>query len=264
VVFTHGYTGTFTDYTFIAEDLASRGYIIASVDHTYEATAVEFPDGRFVKSVLGSHLANTWRGDDATLSFAGSVRLQDLKFVLNELERLNSRVNDPFGGRLDLARLAIAGHSAGGAIAFQALEGDARFKAAVILDGFLPTALVHPTHSAVLIVSAGRELAPADQCTLWNNLHGHRLFVNLKGAEHLTPSDALWLAKGAIKTGPMGPDRTVAAIRDYVAAFLDTNLRDRPVHPLLTGPSSVYSDATVTTEDQPACSQLAGESARQH
>jgi dienelactone hydrolase len=254
VVFTHGYTGTFTDYTFIAEDLASRGYVIASVDHTYEATAVEFPDGRFVKSVLGSHLANTWRGDDATLSFAGSVRLQDLRFVLNHLERLNSRADDPFGGKLDVSRLAIAGHSAGGAIAFQALEGDARFKVAVILDGYLPTALVHPTHAPVLVVSARRELATPDHCTLWTNLHGPRLFVNLSGAEHLTPSDALWLAKGAIQTGPMGPDRTVAAIRDYVAAFLDTNLRDRSVHPLLTGPSSIYPDATVTTGDQPACS----------
>src|SRR6185437_11309211 len=50
VVFTHGYTGTFTDYTFIFEDLASRGYVVASVDHTYEATAVAFPDGRFVHS----------------------------------------------------------------------------------------------------------------------------------------------------------------------------------------------------------------------
>ena len=255
VVFTHGYTGTFTDYTFIAEDLASRGYVIASVDHTYEATAVEFPDGRFVKSVLGSHLAKTWRGDDATLSFAGSVRLQDLKFVVNELEHLNSRADDPFGGKLDLSRLAIAGHSAGGAIAFQALEGDARFKAAVILDGYLPTALVHPTHAPVLVLSAGRELAIPDHCTLWTNLHGHRLFVNLNGAEHLTPSDELWLAKGAIKTGPMGPDRTVAAIRDYIAAFLDTNLRERPAHPLLTGPSSIYPDATITTRDQPACSQ---------
>src|SRR5262249_10051558 len=34
VVFSHGYTGTFTDYTFIFEDLASRGYVVASVDHT--------------------------------------------------------------------------------------------------------------------------------------------------------------------------------------------------------------------------------------
>jgi predicted dienelactone hydrolase len=46
VVFTHGYTGTFTDYTFLFEDLASRGYVVAAVDHTYEATAVEFLDGR--------------------------------------------------------------------------------------------------------------------------------------------------------------------------------------------------------------------------
>jgi len=45
VVFTPGYTGTFTDYTFLFEDLASRGYVVASVDHTYEATAVAFPDG---------------------------------------------------------------------------------------------------------------------------------------------------------------------------------------------------------------------------
>ncbi len=43
VVFTPGYTGTFTDYTFLFEDLASRGYVVASIDHTYEATAVEFP-----------------------------------------------------------------------------------------------------------------------------------------------------------------------------------------------------------------------------
>ncbi len=53
ILFSHGYTGAFTDYTFIFEDLASRGYVVASVDHTYEATAVEFPDGRFVKSVFG-------------------------------------------------------------------------------------------------------------------------------------------------------------------------------------------------------------------
>jgi hypothetical protein len=45
------------------------------------------------------------------------------------------------------------------AIAFRALEGDARFKVAVILEGYLPTALVHPTHAPVLVVSARRSLA---------------------------------------------------------------------------------------------------------
>jgi len=71
VVFTHGYTGTFTDYTFLFEDLASRGYVVAAVDHTYEATAVEFLDGRLVKSVFGSHLAeNTLRRDGQSFSLS--------------------------------------------------------------------------------------------------------------------------------------------------------------------------------------------------
>src|SRR5215467_11610773 len=70
VVFTHGYTGTFTDYTFLFEDLASHGYVIASVDHTYEATAVDFPDGRLVESISGSYLANIAGNDERELAFA--------------------------------------------------------------------------------------------------------------------------------------------------------------------------------------------------
>src|SRR5262249_41745061 len=64
VMFSHGYTGTFTDYTFLFEDLASRGYVVASVNHTYEATAVEFPDGRFIESIPGSHLADIAGNDE--------------------------------------------------------------------------------------------------------------------------------------------------------------------------------------------------------
>src|SRR5438876_9673218 len=71
--------------------------------------------------------------------------------------------------------------------------------------------------------------------------------MNLKGADHVTPSDLVWLAKGAIKTGTMGPEKTVAAIRDYIAAFLDTNLRSEPEGPLLTGPSAEYPEASLTT-----------------
>lgn len=249
VVFTPGYTATFTDYTFIFEDLASRGYVVASVDHTYEATAVEFPDGRFAESVLGSHLGATWRGDNETLSFATSVRLDDLRFVVDELERLNAQTGSPFAGGLDMSRVALAGHSMGGATAFLSVEEEPRFKAGIIIDGFVPSALIKTTHTPVLILAAGREKWSSDECRLWNDLAGPRLAVNLTGTEHVTPSDAVWLAKGAIKTGEMGSEETIAAIRDYIAAFLDANLRGQPSDPLLTGPSSEYPDAAVTIQN---------------
>jgi len=255
VVFTPGYTATFTDYTFLFEDLASRGYVVASVDHTYEATAVELPGGRLVASVFGSHLGGKLRGDDQALSFATSVRLGDLKFVVNELQRLNVQVNSPFAGKLDVSHIAVAGHSMGGATAFLAVEQEPRFKAGVIIDGFVPQALIHATQTPVLILGMGRETWTDDECHLWGSLRGPRQAVNLQGAEHVTPSDAVWLAKYAINAGTVGPDRTVAAVRDYIAAFLDANLRDRLMDLLLSGPSSDYPDAAVTTQNQLLCSE---------
>jgi hypothetical protein len=45
------------------------------------------------------------------------------------------------------------------------------------------------------------------------------------------------------------------AVRDYIAAFLDSNLRGKPSGALLTGPSSDYPDAEVTTQTQSLCSK---------
>lgn len=256
VVFTHGYTGTFTDYTFLSEDLASRGYVVASVDHTYEATAVEFPDGRFVKSVFGSHLAeSTWRRDEESLALAASVRAKDLKFVLDELARLNNEASSPFTGKLDLTKIAVAGHSLGGLAALLGFQEDERFKAAVLLDARLPDGRARLTKTPVLVLTTGREEWSREECRLWGDLHGPRFALNLKGTEHLTPTDAVWLAKGAVKTGSMGTEKTIEALRNYIAAFLDANLRGRQFDPVLTGPSPNYPDAEVTTETQSMCSK---------
>jgi predicted dienelactone hydrolase len=244
-VFTHGYTGTFTDYTFLFEDLGSRGYVVASVNHTYEATAVEFPNGRLVESVLGSHLGKNAHSSQQELAFAVSVRLNDLKFVVDELQSLNSQANGPFAGRLDTSKVAIAGHSIGGLMAILAMQEEPRFKAGIVLDGVAPDALSQITQAPVLLLNASDEVWSDSACSLWNSLRGARFAVNLKGAEHLTPTDAVWLARGAVKTGTMGANKTIAAVRDYVAAFLDANLLGRPLNPLLTGPSPDYPDASI-------------------
>jgi dienelactone hydrolase len=258
VVFTHGYTGTFTDYTFIFEDLASRGYVVASVDHTYEATAVEFPDGRFVHSGFGSHLGSRLLEDETALSLALTVRLADLKFVRNELERMNTTAHGPFAGKLDTTKVALAGHSMGGLAASLGVQRDRRFRAGVILDvhdGKVPDAVVRATATPVLILASGRKQWTENECKLWSSLRGSRFAVNLEGAEHLTTSDAVWLFKDAIKTGAMGPEKAVSAVRDYIAAFLDANLQGKSLQPLLAGPSSDYPDATVTTQMQSLCGE---------
>lgn len=256
VVFTHGYTGTFTDYTFLFEDLASRGYVVAAVDHTYEATAVEFFDGRLVKSLFGSHLAeDTLRADSQAFSLAVSVRLKDLAFIMDELRRLNAGADRAFSGKLDMSRVALAGHSLGATAALLGVEQEPRFRVGIIIDGGVPDASVRVIQKPVLLLAMGREQWSDEECRLWSDLRGPRLAVNFEGAEHVTPSDAVWLAKYTVKTGTMGPEKTIEALRNYIATFLDANLRGRQFDPLLTGPSSDYPDAAVTTQKQLLCSE---------
>jgi pimeloyl-ACP methyl ester carboxylesterase len=255
VVFTHGYTGTFTDYTFLFEDLASRGYVVASVNHTYEATAVQFADGRLAKSLVGSRFATAPQLDDKTVSFAVAARIRDLKFVMDEFQRMDSDPKDAFRGRLDLGRVAVAGHSLGGLTAMLGLEMEPRFRAAVSLDGITPGALFGSTGKPVLLLFAGRNAWDQQTCHVWNQLQGPRVALNLKGADHLTPSDAVWLARGAVRTGSMGMEKTVEAIRKYVADFLDSNLKGDVPHQLSTGDSSEYPDVSVTTEADSPCAR---------
>src|SRR6202042_2990053 len=46
VVLSPGFTMPRSTLTALAEDLASHGYVVAGIDHTYESDATAFPDGR--------------------------------------------------------------------------------------------------------------------------------------------------------------------------------------------------------------------------
>ncbi len=140
-------------------------------------------------------------------------------------------------------------------VALLGVEQEPRFKAGITIDGDVPEALVRETETPLLILTAGREHRSKNECRLWDNLLGPRVAVNFPGTEHITPSDAVWLAKYAVKTGDMGPDKTVEAVRNYIAAFLEANLRGKPLDSLLTGPSLDYPDVTVITQEQSLCSE---------
>jgi pimeloyl-ACP methyl ester carboxylesterase len=255
VIFTPGYTATFTDYTFLFEDLASRGYVVASIDHTYEATAVEFPDGRLVKSVLGSHLLGTERGDDQTLALAAQVRVRDVESVLDELRRQNDQSASPFAGRLDMARVSLAGHSLGGLTALLTVQEDARFNAAVVLDGVLPVGLVKTTQTPTLLITGGSGTWYDDLCNVWNKLNGQRQVVNLVGADHLTPSDLAWLTPNAVKAGSAGPENAMSAVRESTASFLDAAVRGSTPESWKGVGAINYSGVTVVTQNTPQCTK---------
>src|SRR5215470_5891321 len=250
VLASHGYTGMLTDYTFLFEDLASHGYVVASIAHTYESTAVEFPDGKLITSAFGTHLLEgSLRMDEKRLKLARSLREGDINLVSAQLRRW-SESGGALSGRLDLEKIGALGHSLGADTVMVGLK-DPEVKAAVLLDPVaLSAASTASSSKPVLLVSDGRPEWSVPECVLWNNLHGEKRAILFPGADHFASSDAVWLATSIAgihsETGVVGPERMIAATRTAVAAFFDWQLSESPPGRLLNGLSTEYSDLVVT------------------
>jgi predicted dienelactone hydrolase len=128
------------EYTSNVEDLASHGYVVAVLYPTYSVPVTVFSDGSVVEMTPagirsedeppGTSEEQTDRDRDAI----GAVWTADVRFALDSLSELNRR--DPLlEDHLELDRVGVYGHSFGGATAAEVLRTDARFKAAINMDG---------------------------------------------------------------------------------------------------------------------------------
>jgi predicted dienelactone hydrolase len=230
VVLSPGFSFPRSSLTGLAEDLASRGYAVAAVDHTYEASAITFPDGR----VTGC-LACERELDGPAV--AGN-RAADLSFVADELTGSEW---------IDGDRIAVVGHSLGGAAAARAVQADPRFLAGVNMDGTFRPAVAEDLDRPLLMLGAekhGRPGADESWDATWPRLTGWKRWLSVAGTAHSSFTDYSILAEqlGVEPPGePMTGDRTAQITRDYVAAFANLHLRERP-QPLLDGPSPRYPE----------------------
>ena len=139
LVFSHGFGMMSRTYTAQLEDLASHGYVVAAIAHTYETLAVVFPDGR-----VAAFADEPWRAnsgtEEASIAY-GNVRSRawadDMRFVLDRLRREDERREGqpPFAGHLDFGRVGAFGHSSGGRAAALVCALPARAQACLNQDG---------------------------------------------------------------------------------------------------------------------------------
>ena len=91
VIVSHGYPGNRYLMSHLAENIASKGYVVASIEHK-DSTYRD-------KAAFGSTLVN---------------RPLDVTFVVNEMERLGAAAGSFLSGRVDASKTAIIGYSMGG------------------------------------------------------------------------------------------------------------------------------------------------------
>ena len=140
ILFSHGFGLTRDSNTAQCEELASHGYIVVGVSHTYSSCIVQFPDGRLVDGLtsMAKRLGGKALTEDSRLLEQEiEIWATDVRFVLDQLEQFDRDRTSPFYQRIDKENIGIFGHSLGGVTAAQMCHRDARVKAGVDLDGLL-------------------------------------------------------------------------------------------------------------------------------
>ncbi|MFI6478223.1 alpha/beta hydrolase family protein [Nonomuraea sp. NPDC050663] len=244
VLFGSGDGGPRTLGTTLVEDLASRGYLVVTVDHTYEADQVEFPGRRLVRALpLPAKL--TPEVIEKLLAKHARARLADMRFVLDQvgvLARGRGIGAVPVGmpGAPDMTRVGALGQSLGGSVAAQLTRDDRRVDAGVNLDGAYVGEVAERGVARPFMQLAAethtRESEPSWK-SFWRASTGWKRELRFKGAAHgsFTDLQAL-LPQVAARVpgvpladfvGMADPGRSVAAQRAYVAAFFDLHLRGK-------------------------------------
>jgi dienelactone hydrolase len=257
-------------YTSLAEDLASHGYVVVGSDSPHTTAGVAYTDGRVVRrSPAGapSESAPGRRSDlapgqpnDLALPVT-AVWVDDNRFLVNRLEALNASNASRFAGRLDLAAVGALGHSYGGAAALQFCAEDQRCKAGVDIDGApLGSVVMRGIDKPFLFFVADRpgfdtpagQLRTDEQALfaafqrLRTTIPSTPGLLRLRESRHYNFSDQallsephLWRFVGAI--GAIDPTRAIEVTRRYVRAFFDTHLKGG-TDPLIAGPSPDYPE----------------------
>jgi predicted dienelactone hydrolase len=239
-------------HTALAEDLASRGYIVAAIDHTYDAAAVEFENGDVIQGVAPETPTSRQR----TLLLR--TRVADIRFVLDELTKRTRARTGLLAGKIDLGRVGALGHSLGGATAAAAMLGDQRIRAGIDLDGSVWGAVVAKGLKRPFMLFVGDELGQltGDQARFFAHLRASKYALRLRGAGHFSFTDLPLFAADiptlarVLSIGTIDPLRATNAVRVYIAAFFDRTLRgERPR--LLAGPSAAYPDVDFLHPEKP-------------
>ena len=246
VVLSPGFTNSRSTLTALAEDLASHGYVVAGIDHTYESFATAFPDGR-VTTCLAREARRRSEGFREKMA-AG--RAADVSFVLNELTGAHPAW--PGAGLIDPSRMAMAGHSAGGAAAIAAMLADSRIRAGIDMDGATVAPIPGPGLSRpFLFLGKQSNYTPGSGGAVttwehdWKLLTGWRRWLLVAGAIHASFTDLGLLANqvGIDAGASISGVRSLDITRAYVRAFFDQHLRSKP-QALLDRPSPRYAEVT--------------------
>lgn len=258
ILFSHGWNGFNAQNTGQALELASHGYLVVGIQHTYGAVVTVFPDGTVAQNnpnalpadaedpnyeVVARKLVDQWAGD--------------MSFVMDQLSVWENEAGHPFEKKLDLERVGVYGHSTGGGAAIQFCGTDSRCKALLGMDPFMRPVSAEVLENGVtqpsfFMFSEGwAELTDSKNNQLFNlfapQISANMGVISIDGTKHYDFSDLPLLSPIAPQLGLKGPlngKTVIHIVNSYLLEFFEMTLNEKPSS-LFDGDFSTFEEVRI-------------------
>ena len=258
ILFSHGWNGFNAQNSGQAVQLASHGYVVVGVQHTYGAVITVFPDGTVAKNnpmalpngepteeyEAAAHiLSNQWAGD--------------IGFTLDFMESQNNNSSSPFYATLDLTHVGVYGHSTGGGAAIEFCGTDIRCISVLGMDPFMrpvsyevianglsqPSFFMFSQRWADDLESRNNELFKE----FIPNVKGSFGVITIKGTAHYDFTDLPLLSPLAPQLGLKGSingRQVITIVNDYLLSFFNATLKGESTN-LFAGGNKKYREVRI-------------------
>ena len=238
LIFSHGITGSRHLHQILFEHLASKGYIVFALDHSFDANLTIFPDGKIAdyRSEITGH-------PDSVLIREKQIntRAFDVGFIIDQIREIETgMIDSKLSGRLDLDRVALGGHSYGGATAILASHNHEIVKACVVLDGWIspiPDKVISEGINVPFLFMGRPSWHDSDYpgnyerlADLITHSSNEKYDLRINQTLHLDYTDIPLmspLVKHVMDVGDLKPSTTLSLINDLVLGFLEVHLLER-------------------------------------
>ncbi|KAJ5112862.1 hypothetical protein N7456_001396 [Penicillium angulare] len=251
LLFSGGFWTSRQEYGALVQRISSWGYRVVLIDHPYDASVVQFPEGDIVYSYYASDIPT-----DAISQFVQDIRVKDIPFVAKTFGQPGEKIG-------------FYGHSLGASCETAVLQNDTTdtFIAALNLDGKLVgntgdlgLGVAGSPARSYMFIGHDNHTVPSEPSwvALWNTTaqltpDDARVAVDIPGTIHNSFNDLpLVIETAGVRSinesyfttliGTKNGLREVQDISAYAREFFDWTMKGNATHPLLDGPNPEFPD----------------------
>lgn len=240
IIYSHGHQSIKIANTSQAEEIASNGYIVVAMDHSFDAALTILDEDKIIysRSKLPSNDEEALQNSMIQrVKNQLKIRTEDVSFVIDELKIMFEK-DKRFSQIADYDNIGIFGHSFGGCTSIMSAYNDTRIDAVLGLDTYflpLPKEIIKKDIDRPFVHLGQVSWGDSDNYKIMNELgkSSNREFYHfaIEGSKHNDYTDFSQFTKLTKKfgSGEISPKSIRYIINDVMLGFFDYHLKNKSI-----------------------------------